>query len=183
MPLYLENLDDETRRYMLAELDYDAEQNLLHISPFLSGQGQRDYPNLLRAALEQGNDETLSQALSAQRRIQRSYQKRKPGGGFTIASVPANAAQQLAESEFNRYYIRAVARRAIEAGIPELIVYRAKPVAMPRAESEALVETTVDPQALLDDLRAHSGERPALGIPGGPGSGISVRLPETPSRT
>jgi hypothetical protein len=181
MALYLQNLDAETRRYMLEEMDYDVEHNLLHISPYLSGQGQRDYPNLLRAALENGNDETLATALGQQRRIQRSYQKRKPGGGFTIASVPANAPEQLAESEFNRYYIRAVARRAIEAGIPELIVYRAKPVGTPRAESEALVETTVEPSALLEDLRTHSGERPTLGIPGGPGSGISVRLPERPA--
>ena len=83
MTLYLENLDAETRRFMLDELDYDIQHNLLHISPFLSGQGQRDYPNLLRAALENGTEETLAAALGQQRRIQRSYQKRKPGGGFT----------------------------------------------------------------------------------------------------
>jgi hypothetical protein len=181
MALYLENLDAETRRWMLAELEDDIQQNRLHISPYLSGQGVRDYPNLLRDALERGTDETLAETLRAQRRIERSTQKRKPKGGFTIASVPANAAQVLAESEFNRYYIRGVARRAVEAGIPEVVVYRAKPVAEPRAESEALVETTVAPQALLDDLRAHTGDRPVLGIPSGPGSGLSVRLPETPS--
>lgn len=177
MTLHLVNLDDETRKFMLDEMDYDVQHNLLHISPFLSGQGQRDYANLLRAALEKGTEESLAAWLGQQRRIQRSFQKRKPGGGFTIASVPSNAPRQLAESEFNRYYVRGVARRAIEAGIPQLIVYRAKPVARPRVKSEALVETTVEPRSLLDDLRAHSGERPGLGIPGGPGSGISVRLP------
>jgi hypothetical protein len=84
----------------------------------------------------------------------------------------------LAESEFNRYYIRALARRAIEDGIQELVVYRAKPVQNPRPESEARVETAIPPQDLLDDLRAHLGdERPTLGVPSGPNSGLSVRLP------
>jgi len=48
MALYFENLDDRTRQLMLTEMDYDVANNQLHISPFLSGQGQRDYANLLR---------------------------------------------------------------------------------------------------------------------------------------
>ena len=84
----------------------------------------------------------------------------------------------IADSEFNRYYIRAVARRALEEGCDEVIVYRAKPVETPRPRSEALLESTVDPAALLADLRANTGDaEPELGIPAGPNSGISVRLP------
>ena len=177
MTLYLENLDAETRKWMLAELDDDLAHNRLHISPYLTGQGVHDYPNLLREALEMGNDDTLAEALRAQRRIERSATKRKPKGGYTIASVPANAAQLLAESEFNRFYIRGVARRAVEEGIPEVVGYRAKPVAEPRVESEALLESTIPPQVLLDDLRAHTSDKPVLGVPAGPGSGLSVRLP------
>jgi hypothetical protein len=52
MSLYFENLDDRTRQLMLDEMDYDVKQNQLHISPFLSGQGERDYPNLLREAIQ-----------------------------------------------------------------------------------------------------------------------------------
>jgi len=84
----------------------------------------------------------------------------------------------LAESEFNRYYIRALARRAIEDGIPELVIYRAKPVSNPRPESEARIETSLLPEDLLEDLRSHPGdEPPVLGVPSGPNSGLSVRLP------
>jgi hypothetical protein len=178
MTFYFENLDDETRKWMLAELDEDVAQNRLHISPYLSGQGVHDYPSLLRTALTSGTEDTLAEALRQQRRIERSTDRKKPAGGYAIVSVPENAAQVLAESEFNRYYIRGVARRAVEAGIPEVVVYRAKPVDEPRVESEALVESTVPPQVLLDDLRAHTGDKPVLGIPAGPGSGLSVRLPE-----
>ncbi len=178
MALYFENLDERTRQLMLAEVDYDISHNQLHISPFLSGQGQRDYVNLLHEAIQHGNDETLTQQLRDHRRILRTLPRRNPKGGYSIATTPENAAQVLAESEFNRYYIRALARRAIEDGIPELVIYRAKPVSNPRPESEARIETSLPPEELLEDLRAHPGdEPPTLGVPAGPNSGLSVRLP------
>ena len=178
MALFFENLDDRTRQLMLEEMEYDIANHQLHISPFLSGQGQRDYENILRDALQSGNDETLAESLREHRRILWTLPRRNPTGGYSIAATAENAAQVLAESEFNRYYIRALARRALEEGIPELVVYRAKPVTTPRPESEARIETSLSPQDLLEDLRAHTGdERPSLGVPSGPNSGLTVRLP------
>jgi hypothetical protein len=178
MTLYLENLDDRTRRLMLAEMEYDIAHNQLHISPLLSGQGQRDYPNLLREAILEGSDASLAQNLRLHRRLIRTQPRRTPKGGFTMASTPENAAEMIAEGQFNRYYIRALSRRAIEDGIGELVVYRAKKVMHPRPESEELVETTLPPEDLLKDLRAFPGdEPPALGVPAGPNSSLSVRLP------
>jgi hypothetical protein len=178
MSLYLIDLDERTRELMVAELDYDEERNQLHISPYLSNQGVHDYPRLLRQALAEGAPETLAAALGEQRRIARTGHRRKVSGGYTIVTVPENAAEMLANDAYNRYYIRAVARRALEMGFDEVVVYRARPVAEPRQESEELVETTVDAAALLEDLRQHTGpERPSLGIPAGPNSGLSVHLP------
>jgi hypothetical protein len=178
MSLYFGNLDDRTRQLMLDEMQYDISHNQLHISPFLSGQGQRDYANLLREALQSGNDETLAQALREHRRILKTLPRRNPKGGYSIAATAENAAEVLAESEFNRYYIRALARRAIEDDIRELVIYRAKPVRNPRPDSESRVETSIAPDELLEDLRTHPGdEPPALGVPSGPNSGLSVRLP------
>ena len=179
MALYFENLDERTRGLMLDEMKYDITNNQLHISPFLSGQGQRDYAHLLQEAIQNGNDETLAESLREHRRIVRTQPRRQPkAGGYSIAATPENAAEVLAESEFNRYYIRALARRAIEDGIEELVIYRAKPARNPRPESESRVETSLSPQDLLEDLRSHPGdEPPALGVPSGPNSGLSVRLP------
>lgn len=177
MSLYYVNLDERTRQLMLEEVEYDVEHNQLHISPFLSGQGQHDYLNLLRDAIQNGNDETLAENMKAHRRINRTLPRRQPKGGYSIAAAPSNAAEMLAESEFNRFYIRALARRAIEEGIPEVVIYRAKPVQTPRPESEALIESTLSAEELLADLRTHPDEPPALGVPSGPNSGLSVRLP------
>jgi hypothetical protein len=178
MPLYLENLDERTRRLMLDEMEYDIQRNQFHISPLLSGQGQHDYPALLREAIKNGNDETLAESLRAHRRLARAVPRRSPKGGFTIAATPDNAAEILAEGQFNRYYIRAVARRAIEDGVPEVVVYRAKPVKQPRPQSEALVESTLPADRLLEDLRSYTGDDPpGLGVPAGPNSSLSVRLP------
>jgi hypothetical protein len=177
MALYYHNLDDRTRRLMLDEVEHDIANDCLHISPFLSGQGQRDYVNLLKRAILAGNDASFEDELNARRRINRALPRRNPKGGYRIAAVPENAAQILAEGEFNRFYIRALARRAIEDGIPALIVFRAKNVSVPRIESEVLVETALQPEELLADLRGHPDEPPSLGVPGGPNSGISVRLP------
>lgn len=145
MSLYYANLDDRTRKLMLDEMDYDVTHNRLHISPFLSGQGQHDYANLLREAIQHGTDDTLAQDLRAHRRITRTVARRRPNGGYSVAAAPVNAADLLAESEFNRFYIRGLARRAIEDGIPGLVVYRAKPVQNPRPESQALIESTLSP--------------------------------------
>jgi len=162
---------------MLEEMEYDIEHNQLHISPFLTGQGQRDYVNLLREAIQTGDDEMLAKKLREHRRITRTLPRRKPEGGYMIAAAPANAARILAEGEFNRFYIRALARRAIEDDIKELVIYRARPSSNPRPESEALVETTLSPEDLLMDLRSHPDQPPTLGVPSGPNSGLSVRLP------
>lgn len=177
MSLNLLNLDGRTRQYMQKELEYDLARQQLHISPYLSGQGIHDFTNLLREAIGKGSEETLAEALSEKRRIARTAHRQQPQGGFHIVSVPANAAEMIANDAFNRYYIRALCCRAIEEGIKHLVVYRARPVQMPRSRSEELVETAVDPTQLLKDLRRHTGEDTDLGIPGGPNSGLSVHFP------
>ncbi len=82
----------------------------------------------------------------------------------------------LAEGEFNRFYIRAVCARAVADGISGVVVYRAKSVEHARSESERKIGQTVDPSAVLNDLRAHPGVDTALGLPPGPNSGLSIAL-------
>lgn len=91
--------------------------------------------------------------------------------------VPINAPQRLAEGEFNRFYIRGLCLRALDEGKSTVVVYRARHSSSPRLESEELIGSAFDAKALLEDLRESPGVDTALGLPPGPNSGLSARLP------
>jgi hypothetical protein len=177
MPLALENLDDQTRKYMLEEIESDiASPQRLFMSSRLSSNGHNDYPSLLKQAVESHDDEWLANQLQQNGRLN-AMEQRKTKSGFTNAKVPYNANEMLAEGEFNRFYIRGLCKRALDEGIAELVVYRAKQVSNPRPESQAKIGARINAQSLLNDLRAHQGIDTALGLPSGPNSGLSVKLP------
>lgn len=102
-------------------------------------------------------------------------QRRKPKGGFTTARVPFNAHETLAEGEFNRFYARGLCACVLAEGGSEVEVYRGKIVTSPRPESEAMIGQHLSAQQLLEDLRTAQGVEPALGLPPGPNSGLTVR--------
>jgi hypothetical protein len=176
MGLRLDGLDDQTREFMLAELDHDLETNSLYLGKFLTDLGRDRYPTLLREAVERGTDESLSAALQAPGLFLATYEKRKPNGGVTIAKVPYTAHVTLAEGEFNRFYLRGLCRRIIAEEGRNVEIYRARASVDPRAESEALVGELLDAATLLVDLRANVGVDTALRLPPGPNSGLSGRL-------
>jgi len=162
---------------MLEEIVQDIAAGKLYYSPRLSSVGRALYPELLRIAVQSGSDDSLSAELRVPGRLNTTEEKRKPKGGTTIAQVPVTAPETLAEGEFNRFYARGLCRRAIAEGIETLIVYRAKEVANPRPESVALIGKSLPAKELLEDLRANIGTDTALGLPPGPNSGLSVKLP------
>lgn len=174
MGLHFENLDADTRALMLAEINADAAGRGLYTSNYLNDHGAERWPTLLRDAAGDGTDVSLAGALNAERCFKEKVERRKPKGGFTLAAVPYTAAQTLAESQFNMYYMRALACRALSTKTP-LTVYRAKEVEKPREESERLIGTQLDPGMVLESLRATLGVEPSIGIPL-PNSGLTVRL-------
>lgn len=174
--LNLINLDKSTRSFMLQEFETDLTSGKLYLSPRLTELGKSAYPELLRTALDRHDDAWLAKQLAVEGRLL-SREKRKGSAGEITVKVPVTAPYTLAEGEFNRYYARGLCLRAIKEGTINLLIYRAKEVTSPRSESEALIGRSVSPQALLEDLRTHIGLETALGLPQGPNSGLSVRLP------
>lgn len=181
MGLKLVNLDERTRHFMVSEIDSDEASDKLYISPRLNERGKNKYYDLLREAAEEHDDKWLAERLRRGGLMKTQERRRKPKGGYTTAQVPVTAPDTLAEGEFNRFYIRGLCRRAIEDDVPELMIYRAKYVGSPRNKSEAKIGERVDPQQLLDDLRANPGVDTALGLPSDPNSGLSAQLPERES--
>lgn len=147
----------------------------MYLSPRLTDRGKADYEGLLEEAAGVGDDGSLADALRADGRIKAEETAVRNGRAHT-KRVPVTAPETLAEGEFNRYYARAVCLAAISRGDGSVTVYRAKAVAKPREQSVAMLGQSVDATSLLEDLRTSAGVEPALGLPPGPNSGLSVRL-------
>jgi hypothetical protein len=173
----LANLDSKTRDYMLREIELDQGQGRLAFSRRLTDQGRTDYPALLREAVREHDPEWLAEQLSRRKRMAVFELGRSRRGRVFAKYTPLNEEEILAYGDFNHYYIRGLCARALDEGIESVVVYRAREAQEPRPESEARIGALVDPQDLLTDLRENVGRPSRLGIPGGPNSGISVRLP------
>jgi hypothetical protein len=174
MGLALHNLDQKTRSLMIEEIEADIKGRGLYVSNYLNDRGANRWSDLLIDSARSGTDDTLAAELAVEQCFKDKVERKKPKGGFTMAAVPHTANQTLAESQFNMYYMRALARRAGDEGL-SLIVYRAKAVEHPRPESEAMIGNKLDPKEVLNVLRETKGVEPSINIPL-PNSGLSIRL-------
>jgi hypothetical protein len=174
MPLQYENLDPTTRRYALAELEQDQASGAFHISERLRPEGVGEYQRLLHEALRYYDDRWLEEHASDL--LAESESRRTRSGGTTTARIPQMAARMLAEGDFNRYYMRGVALRAIEEGRQILEVYRARLSMEPRPESAELEGRRIPAAELLDHLRGPLSADPSVAPLGRTNSGLSVRL-------
>jgi len=176
MGIVYRNLDEECRKFMLEELNKDASERTLYISPRLNDVGSKSWKTILEEAIQRHDDVWISNKLRSENLLKDQEQRKKPSGGFTVAKVPITAPETLGEGEFNRFYARGLCLKAIKNGITEVTVYRGKQVQQPRPESEAMIGKKINAKALLEDLRKSQGVEPALGLPPGPNSGLTVCL-------
>lgn len=163
------NLSGSVRQKMLTEIEADLAAGKLYISPRLNERGRESYPRYLKASVAEGDESTLEVLLQ-----QNDCLNKTESRGGTMRRVIRNAARLIAQNEFNRFYIRAVCLEAIERGIDEVEVYRARESTETRPESDALVGSKVNARELLDDLRESVGTAPAL-LPE-VNSGLSVKV-------
>jgi hypothetical protein len=175
MGIYLANLDETTRTFMVAEIEIGPH----YISPRLTQQGQLLWPSLITDAAENHDDDWLAEQLLTQGLIRNEEVYVRQGVSRTRSVNQKHAAQQLAKGEFNRFYLRGLCRRALAEGIDSLEVYRGKSVEKPRPESEAKIGTLARVDELLSALRTNDFVtiENAIGIPAGPSSGLTCKLP------
>lgn len=174
MKFRFENLDNETRELMVSEIESDISNGQLYFSKRFNDNGHKLYPQLLLSAVNSGDEESLGIALK-QNNCFAGTEARNGKNGITYAKIPETANQTLAESEFNRFYLRGLALRAIVSG-QSLIIYRARNSDNPRPQSEMMIGKQISADKLLNDLRNSIGVDTALGLPAGPNSGLSVKL-------
>lgn len=123
------DLDEQTRLVMVSELALDLSNSLFYEPASMTDFGRSCYRSILKSAFEIGTAETLSQKLTSNffHDCDRVGRKLSP-----------NIALNLAFSDFNRYYVRAMLVRAISEN-KKLVVYRAKQSKNERQESKMLL--------------------------------------------
>lgn len=143
---------------MLEEIELDINNNRLFISKRLNEEGQKNYPSLLKEAVKNGDEESLELNL-VQSLFFNTHETIQNG---QVKSIPRNASKLLCQSEFNRFYIRGICRRAQNERIDQVEIYRGRESSQKRPESEAKIGTFLDATALLEDLRSSIGKEPKL---------------------
>ena len=146
-------LDAKTRAFMLEEIAQAQQSNQLYYSTRFTDTGKSLWPKWLHEAAEKYDEHWLSFTIEVADAMKGLETKAKQNGGYTAAHVPHTAAETLADGQFNRFYIAAICRRAIQDGQATVRVYRAKQSDSPRLESNALVGKTINPTALLNEVR------------------------------
>lgn len=177
MALQLDNLDGRIRAFMLEEIALDEVHRTLYTSRRFTPIGASEYPAILKDVVRSGGDADLANRLRSYGCFAETETRQSKTGKVSTAKVPVTAPETFAEGEFNRFYLRAICRAALEDGNANVTVYRARHSEVPRPESEAILGKSVPAAALLEDLRANKGVDTCLGLPPGPNSGLSARLP------
>ena len=168
------NLDEITRASMADQVQRDIADGSLYVSARLNPLGIREWPDLLLSAVETGNDDSLA-AEVVSRDLLKSHEESQRNGKPYTKKVPSTAAVTLAEGEFNRFYLRGIAARAVDEG-REVEIYRGRESASPRSESQDLVGKRLAGADLLNDLRSDVRVDGALNLPPGPNSGLTGKL-------
>lgn len=171
MSFDFDNLDADTRRFMLEELSHDRGGAGLYRSPRLSPAGWASYPGALEDAFAGGSDGTLTAALGSPGVLNELEEYAK--GTRKVAS---NAAQLLSEGQFNWYYMRAVCARVLAEGGTEVEIYRGRESGWHRPESDALIGQRLDAGALLEDLRANVHTPDEVTVLPDVNSGLTVKI-------
>lgn len=121
-------LDSTVRSYMLEELELDISVGLFYESVYLQQAFIPVYHQVLYSGFKNGDVNTIINALGSH------FFKKKANDRKT----PVNIATTLAFNDFNRYYMRAILKKAINES-KNVCVYRAKESGNQRSESGMLI--------------------------------------------
>lgn len=154
-------LDDEVRGFMQEEIHRDlTEFGRLYESKSLTPTGNADYALLMQEAAKFHDEVWLADRLNEAGRVN---------------IEPEGAALRLARTEFNRYYIRAVCRRAEAHDATTVVPYRARLSSSRRSTSEELSSEPQFAPRILANLRGRAINGDAESKLGQVNSGLTAR--------
>lgn len=178
MAMNFEELDDATRSYMLAEFERE-ETGQPYRAKVLTSTGVAAIPSIIRDALRTSNEISLAAAL-----LDPSYWL--PTEAYVRDGIVRErkvnmqqAAERLAITEFNTWYVRGLAARLLAEKVERCQAYRA---AIPKWEAADCTAHEGQVYLVIDIYNGHRarywpepGNSEALSIPFGPGCHHTIR--------
>jgi len=179
MGMSFEELDDATRRCMIEEFESEELGGRPYRGKDLSTAGLAVFPDLMREAMAKGDDDSLFASMAVA-----SYWK--PTETYVLKGVArerkvniGQAAERLARSEFNTWYVRGLCRRLMDEGVEQCQSYRA---ALPKWEPADCSSHEGQVFLVADIYRGHRarywpepGDPNAFSIPFQPGCHHTIR--------
>ena len=166
-----EELDEVTRSWMLKEFLAEQESGNPYPPKNFSSAGRARFRELMEQAILEGNEETLARSLANPAYWQPTGTHTKAAPTRERKVTPQKAAEKLAQTEFNTWYVRGFARRLMEEGETLCEVYRAAPARQPRKECLEHEGNVYSVKDIYDGHRARywpTKNPTALSIPVGP---------------
>ena len=116
MAMNFEELDGTTRRYMLQELEAELASGNPYFGKNLSVAGRAAFPELMMAAINRGNEETLGDTLNRPSLWKEKETYMLKGVSRQRRINVRQHSERLALTEFNTWYVRGLARRLMDEG-------------------------------------------------------------------
>jgi hypothetical protein len=158
--LRYDSLDADVRKQMIAELTQDIDNARVYLSDQLNDEGRNAWPNLLWEAAESHNDNWLSAQIRRHNYVEAGEAR---GGGK--GKPAADPATMLAQSEFNRLYVRGVCADALAKGKSDVDVYLGQANADISANAQAKVGKRLPARKLLNAARNATDAETPFGLP------------------
>lgn len=169
---YFSKLDNRSRKLMGEEIIQANATNNIYYSTRFNDKGREIWIDLLSQAASSYDEHWLAFQLEYANTIKELEIRRCPREDYTIAYIPGAATATFAEGQFNRFYMAAICRRAVEDEVENVKVYRAKQRLQPRPESMILEGTFRNPTQLLFELRVKESSLNCILLK--PNSGLSI---------
>ena len=179
MGMAFEELDTKTRDLMLSEFEAEQTGGNPYVSKGLSAEGRAAFPACMREAIKHGDEATLAASLTRADCWNPTEHYVRKGIHRERRVNVRQAAERLALTEFNTWYVRGLSKRLMDEGVKHCQVYRA---AIPKWEPS---ECQIHEGRILPVEEIYRGHRvkywpepgnpDAFSIPFGPGCHHTIR--------
>ena len=164
--MQLPDLNADVCHIMADEVQYDVDNGSMFLSTRLNPSERLNYVRLLRAATLSGSVQWFARELENSGYLLKKELRRKPNGGLIMVRLPLDAAETIAETEFKRFYIRALCICTIvNENRQALVLYDTRIIASTLPSVPTWVGKRMRPDLLLAILRRDHNIASALGVP------------------